>query len=126
MSAEVDFCPHCGGSLRGEREKPLQHDVFDDIRHDIVIDAARYHLGLSDWRVLAKLRCRIGRFVPSYVLVAEMRHIKDEDDRTCDEKIIHLSIHRIRFALKDAPFFIQNQYGGFYGLFGTGSPPIEK
>ena len=104
--------------MRGEREKPFQHDVFDDIRHDIVINSARYHLGLSDWCVLAKLRCRIGRFVPSYVLLAEMRHIKD-DDRTSDDKIVHLSVHRIRVALKKAPFFIENQYGGFYGLFGV-------
>ena len=118
----LDFCPHCGGRLDGTRERPLQHETFDDLGHEIVIGEERRGVSRGRWLMLAEMRRRFGRYVPGWVLLEAVP--TNKSDRTDHTVAIYVS--HLRRNLRGSPFTIATQWGYGYGLFSLSDRRGEK
>lgn len=117
---DSDWCPHCGGLLKSDRQL-LKDDIFDDNSHSLRVKSNRYRIPPISWRILLALRegwndsTKTGR-VKSDDYLLENSGISDDTD----PKIIKVYISKLRNDLKGTSYGINRlRYQGYY-LFRKG------
>jgi hypothetical protein len=106
-------CPLCGAAQFAAKPLPvLEHPVFDDTLHAIVVNGERRHVQF--WRLLTLLRRRYKRMVPRDAIALYLA--KDPMDGGSLLTVRH-EISGLRALLQGTPFRIVRQYGYGYGLF---------
>lgn len=119
--SDLDWCPHCGGSLKSNLQQ-LKDDIFDDNSHSLRVKSNRYRIPPISWRILLALRegwndsTGRGR-VKSDDYLLENSGINEN----ADPKIIKVYISKLRNDLKETPYGISRiRYQGYY-LFRKGT-----
>lgn len=121
MTADLDWCPHCGGSLKSDPQL-LKDDIFDDDLRSLHIKFIYYHISPIAWRILLALR-------EGWNDPTGRGRVKSDDylldnsgiNENADPKIIKVYISKLRNDLKETPYGISRiRYQGYY-LFRKGT-----
>ncbi len=110
--AEIEVCPHCGGSLRYD-----PNDTFNLIEHKVLVRSRRVP-GLvwerpatpKAWNLLMFLLKNMGKFLSTE------RVLMSCFDEEVDSGIVTVQIGVIRKLLSGTEYFIETKYGLGYRL----------